>query len=183
MSDTCGWLSGWRERRKRLPGQVLEWRASDSHRDYPACRPTVLDGAASGLKAPSGPRTIAPVPTPYSTACHRPCIHRRSRSPCLDRRKRWRQLLDTANGLPALTPPARARCGVLPTTVASRPRGRAVRVVASSRADLRASCSSRAVRLAPRGEIDAGAKRSPPRTRPFGRSLRQPLSFRQPVVC
>ena len=76
-----------------------------------------LTAPASGLNAPWGPRTIAPVPTSYSAACHGHC-----RRPCSVTRpfpsgaNRWRQRLETANGLPALMPTARAPCGVFSTT-------------------------------------------------------------------
>src|ERR1019366_8621106 len=64
-----------------------------------------------------GPRTIAPVPTSYSAACHGHWRHPSSVTcPCPSEANRWRQRLETANGLPALMPTARAPCGVFSTT-------------------------------------------------------------------
>ena len=72
---------------------------------------------ASGLNAPWGPRSIAPVPTSYNAECHG---HRRHPSsvtrPFPSEANRWRQRLETANGSPALMPTARAPCGVCSTT-------------------------------------------------------------------
>jgi hypothetical protein len=49
---------------------------------------------ASGLNAPWGPRTIAPVPTSYSAACHGHCRHPSSVTrPLPSEANRWRQRL------------------------------------------------------------------------------------------
>ena len=62
------------------------------------------------------------MPTSYSAACHG---HRRHPSsvtrPLPSEAKRWRQRLETANGLPALIPTARAPCGVFSTTTTCEP--------------------------------------------------------------
>jgi hypothetical protein len=72
---------------------------------------------ASGLNALWGPRTIAPVPTWYSAACHGHCGRPSSVTrPVPSEANRWWQRLETANGLPALVPTASAPCGVCCTT-------------------------------------------------------------------
>ncbi len=76
-----------------------------------------LTAPASDLNTPWGPRTIAPVPTSYSAACQGHCRHPSSVTrPFPSEANRCRQRLETANGMPALMPTARAPCGVCSTT-------------------------------------------------------------------
>jgi hypothetical protein len=113
---------GWARRRRggtvaQPTNQIAPSRSSTGNVFSGRAPVVAFTAPASGLNAPWGPRTIAPVPTSYSAACHGHCRHPSSVTrPFPSEANRWRQRLETANGLPALMPTARAPCGVCSTT-------------------------------------------------------------------